>query len=95
MGPLDALWHLLNLLAPAVGLGLIAPALAKWVWRTELRAVRWHELALWTMAACAAVTVTGLVFFGRDGRMATYGAMVLVAALTLWWRGLARSGRGG
>ena len=32
----------------------------------------------------------GLVLGGRDGRMATYGAMVAVAALTLWWRGFVR-----
>jgi hypothetical protein len=27
------------------------------------------------------------VVFGRDGRMATYAAMVLGAALGLWWVG--------
>ena len=90
MGPLDALWHLLNLFGPAVGLGLIAAALAKLAWRRELAAVRWAALALWAAAAAAIATVAGLVLLGRDGKMATYGAMVLGAALALWWRGFLR-----
>ena len=94
MGPLDALWHLLNLLAPALGLGLISSALAKAAWHRELRAVRWLDLAGWTSLAGALVTVGGLVLTGRDGRMATYGVMVVAAALTLWWRGSIRVGRG-
>ncbi len=46
-------------------------------------------VALGVLAALAgaAVTLAGLVVFGRDGRMATYAAMVLACAFTLWWRG--------
>lgn len=90
MDSVDAFWHLANLFAPALGMGLIAPTLAKLLWRRELRAARWLGLAIWTACSCAAVLVAGLVLLGRDGRMATYGAMVLVAALTLWWRGWRR-----
>jgi hypothetical protein len=86
MGALAAAWHLLNLFAVAAGLGLLAPALAKLVWRRELRGASWSWLALSTTLLCAAVTLGGLVVFGRDGKMATYGAMVLVSALRLWWR---------
>jgi hypothetical protein len=32
------------------------------------------------------VGAIGLLVLGRDGKMATYGAMVLACALTLWWR---------
>ena len=32
MGPLDALWHLLNFFAPALGVGLITAVLARLVW---------------------------------------------------------------
>jgi hypothetical protein len=87
MAPLDALWHLLNLFLPALGTGLLAAGGAKLLWRRELAAVRWRALAVAAVAGGALVTVAGLVVFGRDGRMATYGAMVLVIALTLWWRG--------
>lgn len=93
MGPFDALWHVLNLLAPALGVGLIAPALAKLLWRQALRGVRWWPLARWTAAACALVLVAGLVITGRDGRMATYVAMVGASALALWWRGWMRPTR--
>ncbi len=87
MGPLDVFWHVANLLAPAVVLGLVASALAKLLWRRELQAVAWRGLAGWTMATSTLALLAGLVLTGRDGRMATYGAMVVVAALTLWWRG--------
>jgi len=87
MGPLDALNHLLNLFLPALGLGLLAAAAAKLVWRRELSTVAWRRLALPACASSAVVMLGGLVLFGRDGKMATYGAMVLVCALTLWWQG--------
>ena len=87
MGPLDALNHLLNLFLPALALGLLASAGAKLLWRRELSAVAWRRLATLACAASALVALGGLVLFGRDGKMATYGAMVVVCALTLWWRG--------
>ena len=90
MGPLDAIWHLFNLFVPAIGMGLIAPSLAKLVWRRALKSVPWRPLALWTTAACALVTVAGLVITGHDGRMSTYAGMVLATTLVLWWRGLGR-----
>lgn len=87
MGPLDAFWHLSNLFLPALGLGAVAAALAKLLWRRELGAVPFRRLALPACMACAAVVLAGLVLLGRDGKMATYGAMVAACALTLWWRG--------
>ena len=87
MGPLDALWHLVNLFLPALGLGAMASAATKLLWRRELAAVPWRHLALPACAASAAVALAGLVIFARDGKMATYGGMVAACALTLWWRG--------
>jgi hypothetical protein len=87
MGPLDALWHLLNLLLPAAGLGLIAASLAKLLWRAALAQVAWRRLAGWASAAAGLALLAGLVLTGRDGRMATYAAMVLCSALALWWAG--------
>ena len=87
MGPLDALWHVANLFVPALALGALAAALAKLLWRRELAAVPWKRLAGPACAACAVVTVAGLALLGRDGKMATYAAMVLACALTLWWQG--------
>lgn len=90
MGPLDALWHLLNFIYPALALGAMAAALAKLLWRRELAAKPWAMLARDASLAGVAVAVAGLVLTGHDGRMATYGAMVLACALTLWWRGFFR-----
>lgn len=90
MGPLDALWHLLNFAYPALAVAAIAAGLAKLLWRRELAATPWKLLARDAAIACGAVLVAGLVVFGRDGKMATYGAMVLACAVTLWWRGFLR-----
>lgn len=93
MGPLDALWHLGNLFVPAVALAALAAALVKLVWRRDLASVGWRPLAMAASLANAAVVLAGLVAFGRDGRMATYAAMVAACALTLWWRGFVRRPR--
>jgi hypothetical protein len=87
MTTLDALWHLLGFLALPVGLGLLSAAGAKLLWRRDLGAIPWARLARDASLACALVAVAGLLLFGRDGKMATYGGMVAAAALTLWWRG--------
>ena len=87
MGPLDALNHLLNLFLPALGLGTLASAATKLLWRRELAAVAWRRLAVPACVTSAGLVLGGLVLFGRDGKMATYGAMVVVCAFTLWWRG--------
>ena len=93
MDPIAAFWHLSNFFAPAVGVGLMAAALAKLLWWRELRAARWSRLALWASAACAAVLVAGLVVFGRDGKMLTYGAMLVACAAALWWAGFGAARR--
>ena len=87
MGPVDALIHLANFFVPAVAVGALSATLAKLLWRRSLQRVRWLRLALWGCAACAVATVVGLVVFGRDGTMATYGAMVLASSLALMWVG--------
>ena len=89
MGPTDLLWHLLNLLAPGVSLGLIAAGGAKLLWRRDLAGVGYARLARWTAAASTAASLAGLVITGRDGRMVTYAAMVLACAGALWWAGFA------
>jgi hypothetical protein len=87
VNPIGALWHLLNFLAPAAGLGLIAALLAKLLWWRPLGGVAWWRLGGWASAWSLAVAVVGLVVFGRDGKMATYAAMVLACATSLWWTG--------
>jgi len=90
MGPLDGLWHLLNFFAPALAVAVLAASLAKLSWRRELATVAWHRLVLWAAAAGALALIAGLLVFGRDGKMATYGALVAVSAVALWWAGFVR-----
>jgi hypothetical protein len=87
MGPLDALWHVLNFAVPALGVGLLAATAAKLLWRRELAGVRWLRLAGFGVGGGLVALVAGLVAFGRDGTMATYGMLVLLSALALWWAG--------
>jgi len=84
MGPLDILWHGLNLIAPAFGVAAIAAAAAKLLWRTGLHDVPWRRLAGWSAVIGAATLWGGLAVFGRDGKMASYAAMLLACALSLW-----------
>jgi hypothetical protein len=87
MGPIDALWHLVNLFLPAAMLAALASALAKVIWRSELKSVAWWRLCKVTALAAGAATLAGLLLLGQDGKMVTYAAMVLAAAAALAWAG--------
>lgn len=76
--------------APALGSAVLAASMAKLLWRQELAGVPWHRLAIWAALAGMAVLIGGLVLFGRDGKMATYAALVIVTALALWVAGFVR-----
>lgn len=93
MGPIDASWHILNFFGPALGMGLLAPLLAKLLWRHALRGASLARLCGWVSVACTTAAIVGLAMFGHDGKMATYAAMVLVCSLTLWWVGFSSGPR--
>ena len=84
MEPLDTFWHVLNLFAPAFGTGLLTPMLAKLLWRRGLKAASWFRLAVWATGSSGISLALGLVHFGHDGWMATYGVMALACAFTVW-----------
>ena len=90
MGPFDALWHALNFFAPALGMAVLAASAAKLLWRRDLAAVSWYRLALWGALAGMAALAGGLALFGRDGKMASYGALVAATATALWVAGFVR-----
>ncbi len=89
---LAALDHLLNFLAPAAGVALLLVAGTRVLMRKRPPALSWRAQAAILFAVGAAVLVAGLVLFGRDGKMLTYGALVLACASSQWlllrgWRG--------
>jgi hypothetical protein len=84
MGPSDILLHLAGFLAPAAFLALVLPATC-WLLLSATRG----RMPLWAQAALvfvgsAAVLAAGLWWFGHDGKMATYGAMVAAGATVQW-----------
>ena len=87
MGPIDALIHFVNFFMPALGVGLIGALASKLLWRRELAGVRLARLFGWGAGAGMLALLAGLVVFGHDGKMATYGAMVLACAVALSWAG--------
>jgi len=91
MGLLTAIGHLLNFIAPALGMAVIGSVLVKLVWRRSMRRVGWAGLLAWSAAVGALVLFGGLLLFGRDGAMATYAALVLATASVFWWKGLSRA----
>jgi hypothetical protein len=90
MSALDALIHFANFVLPALLLGGIAAALAKLLWWRSLGGVALLRLAGWASGAAALALLGGLLLTGRDGAMATYGAMVLACAAGLGWAGWGR-----
>lgn len=93
MGPVDALNHLLNFVAPAAVVAALSAGFAKLLWRSALAPVGWPRLAGWALAASTCALIGGLVVFGQDGRMATYGAMLIANAAALWWAGFGATRR--
>ena len=90
MGLSDFMPHLAGFLAPAAFLALTLPLLA----RLLLRAAPGLAFqALCVFAAGAATLLAGLWWFGRDGKMATYAALVLAAATAQWLAGRAWKAR--
>lgn len=79
------LGHLFNFVAPALAVALLlwgAPRL----W-PKARRGRWSSRTEWLALTGLGVVVllVGLVYFGRDGKMATYAALVIAQGSLAWW----------
>ena len=84
MSFLDLLNHLLNFVAPALALALGLALPARLFFNAGAGAPPWWVQAGWLFLAGVAVLALGLVLTGRDGRMATYAALVLVCGCLQW-----------
>ena len=87
MGPLDLLIHLLNFVAPALVLAPGVALLSHWFMGKRPPARAWYAQAAINFVATSLVLVAGLWFFGRDGKMATYAALVVACAASQWLGG--------
>lgn len=85
MGPLDLLNHLLNFVAPALALGAALAYLAPVFIKNKAVARTRTAQAAINVVAGALALLAGLVFFGRDGKMLSYAALVLATASSQWW----------
>jgi hypothetical protein len=89
------IFHFLNLFGSAWGVATLLVTALLWrssgAWRTKRRLA----LRLWVVLGGlgSLVLLAGLLWFGRDGKMVTYAALVLVmgsAAAFVRWRGISR-----
>ena len=84
--------HLLNFVAPALFVGVLVAAIAPLLMKKARPHHSWLTQSAINSGAGLLVLLAGLLVFGRDGKMATYAAMVLVCASSQWfaskaWRG--------
>lgn len=80
----DLLNHLLNFVAPAAAVALLIVVFSQVFIRKVAAAPAWWAQIAINFVACAVVLLAGLWFFGSDGKMATYGALVLVCGTVQW-----------
>ena len=80
MGLLETLNHLANFLAPALVVALVLALLGPFFIRKRPGAQAFPAQVAMNLIAGAAALVLGLWFFGNDGKMATYAAMLLLCS---------------
>lgn len=80
MGPLDLLNHVFNFLAPAVAVGALVAVVGQIFGKKVAGARVLSAQAAINFVAGSLALGVGLWFFGRDGKMASYAAMVLAIA---------------
>jgi hypothetical protein len=84
MGFLQAVNHLLNFLAPAAFVAVLVVLVSR-IFKLNRPMAQGNaaQIAI-NFIVCATVLGTGLWFFGRDAKMATYLAMVLASGTVQW-----------
>jgi Co/Zn/Cd efflux system component len=81
----DLLNHIFNFALPAIALGIMVPLFSRLIWRkTPVKRPLKSQMLITSLTGLV-VLFAGLVIFSTDGKMATYGTLVLVAALCQWW----------
>jgi hypothetical protein len=84
MDSLGLVMHLLSFLAPALAVAVLVSAFSPLLMTRAATARSWWAQAAINFAAGALVLTAGLWWWGVDGKMATYAAMVAVIASAQW-----------
>jgi energy-converting hydrogenase Eha subunit A len=85
MGALDLIFHLLNFAIPALVVSVLVALVSPLIYRKRTAApAKYAQVAINFVVGLLALG-TALVFFGRDGKMAAYTALVLAVASCQWW----------
>ena len=84
MGFSDILFHLLGFAAPALALGLLLPLASRFLLSPARIVTGFWAQAVIVSACGLAVLGGGRWFFSQDGKMATYGTLVVVACTVQW-----------
>lgn len=85
--------HLLNFVAPACVVGVLLALGGLFLRPKTALALSWQAQAAINSIAGCAVLVAGVVWWGQDGKILIYTALVLTSASTQWlvssigWRG--------
>jgi len=85
MSLLGLLDHLLNFVAPALVVGLLVAVLAPLLMKKARPHHTWLTQGAINSVAGLLALLVGLFFFGRDGKMASYAAMLLVCGSSQWF----------
>jgi hypothetical protein len=84
MGPIDVSLHLLSFAAPALALALLVALGARVLFPRQRTLVSWWVQVALNSTVGLAVLAAGLWYFGVDGKMATYAALVAGVAACQW-----------
>ena len=84
MGFLNPIYHLMNFLAPALAVGGLLTLAGSFIVGKRAGAPVWIVQAAINFVAGSLALGVGLWFFGRDGKMASYAALLVVATTSQW-----------
>lgn len=89
MGPVDFFIHLLSFAAPALAVALLVTFAARFILPRSGSPGSWWTPFAVNLAVGLLVLGAGLWFYGRDGKMLTYAALVVAVATCQWLMGRA------
>jgi hypothetical protein len=84
MDVLSLIVHVLNFSAPAVAVAAWITLISPLIWRSSSPWKAWKSRFVLNSLAGVLMLLLGFIWFGRDGKMISYAAMVLACATSQW-----------